>query len=73
MVRSLDNDINGNMFSAPATADHYGITSIYSTGGSIRNNTIAGWPSGHAILTTSGSDAEATAVNLTISGNTIVP
>jgi parallel beta-helix repeat protein len=73
MVRSLDNDINGNTFSAPTGAGHYGVTSVYSTGGYVRNNTIAGWPSGHAVLTTSGGDAEATAVDLAISGNTVTP
>lgn len=70
-VRSLDNDVNGNTIYAPADADHYAITSVYSTGGYVRNNTIVGWPSGRAILTTSGGDPTATAVNLTVSGNTI--
>lgn len=70
-LRSLDNDINGNTFYAPPGADHYAITSVYSTGGYVRNNSIIGWPSGHEILTTSGSDASATAVDLTVSGNTI--
>ena len=70
-LRSVDNDVNGNTFYAPTSADHYAITSVYSTGGYVRNNTIVGWPSGHEILTTSGGDATATAVRLTISNNTI--
>jgi hypothetical protein len=71
--RAVDNDINGNTVYAPTSADHYAITSVYSTDGYVRNNTIDGWPSGHEILTTSSGDPDATAVNLTISGNTIVP
>jgi hypothetical protein len=70
-LRSLDNDIDGNTFYAPADADHYAVTSVYSTGGYVRNNIIVGWPSGHEILMTSGGDPSATAVDLTISGNTI--
>jgi Right handed beta helix region len=68
-----DNAIDGNRVEAPANADHYAITSVYSTGGEVKNNTIVGWPAGHAILTTSGGDPAATAVNLVISGNTIIP
>jgi hypothetical protein len=70
-IRSLDNDVNGNLFYAPSGADHYAVTSIYSTGGYVRNNTIVGWPAGHEILTTSGGDAAATAVNLLIDNNLI--
>jgi len=70
-IRSLDNDVNGNAIYAPTDADHYAITSVYSTGGYVRSNTIVGWPSGHEILTTSAGDPDATAVNLTVSGNTI--
>ena len=71
MIRSLDNDVNGNTFQAPTGSIHYAITSVYSTGGFIRNNAIVGWPSGREILTTSGDDAEATAIDLTITGNTV--
>jgi len=73
MVRSLDNDVSGNTFYAPTDAGHYAITSVFSTGGSVGNNTLIGWLPGHEILTASGNDAEAAAENLTISGNTIVP
>jgi parallel beta-helix repeat protein len=68
--RALDNDINGNTVYGFA-GSYWAITSVYSTGGYVRNNTIVGWPSGREILTTSGSDATSKAVNLTISGNTI--
>jgi parallel beta-helix repeat protein len=71
-VRSVDNDVNGNTFYAPANADHYAITSVYSTGGYIRNNTIVSWPQGHEILTTSSGDPSATALSLTIASNTII-
>ncbi len=47
------------------------VTGATSPSGYVRNNTIVGWPVGHEILTTSGGDAAATAVNLAISGNTI--
>ena len=73
MLPSLDNDVNGNTFYAPTGADQYAITSVYSTGGYVRNNTLVGWPTGHEILTTSDGDPAATAVNLTISANTITP
>jgi hypothetical protein len=68
-LRSLDVDVEGNTLYAPSSADHYAITSVYSTGGQVRDNTIVGWPAGHGLLTTSDGDPLATAVDLTISGN----
>ena len=68
--RALDNDVNSNTVYGFA-GSYWAITSVYSTGGYVRNNTVTGWPSGREILTTSGGDPTATAVNLTITGNTI--
>jgi parallel beta-helix repeat protein len=68
--RALDNVIDGN-FVYNSGSNQYGITSVYSTGGQVTDNLISGWLSGHAILKTSGSDPVATAIDLTISGNTI--
>lgn len=69
--RALDNVISDNVFYYPAGSNHYAITSVYSTGGSVTHNTIVRWPQGHAILTTSGDDPIAKAIDLTISGNII--
>jgi hypothetical protein len=69
-VRSLDNDVNGNTFYAPTASTHYAITSVYSTGGYVRNNVAVSWPSGYDLLTTSSGDPDATAINLTVSANT---
>ena len=71
--RALDNVIEGNRVEDTSNSNQYGITSVYSSGGLVAHNTIAGWMSGHAILTTSGGDPVATAVNLTVSGNNIEP
>jgi nitrous oxidase accessory protein NosD len=68
--RALDNVIDGN-FVYNSGSNQYGITSVYSTGGQVTNNLISGWLAGHAILKTSGSDPTATAIDLTVSGNTI--
>jgi parallel beta-helix repeat protein len=70
--RSTDCDVDDNHVYAGGTP-YWALTSVYSTGGYLRNNTISGWPSGQEILTTSGGDPNATAVNLTISGNTVTP
>ena len=71
-ARALDNDINGNTVYG-FSGSYWGITSVYSTGGYIRNNNVIGWPAGRQILTHSGSDPASIAVNLTISGNTTTP
>ena len=70
-ARATDNIIEDNLVENTTGSNQYGITSVYSTGGAVRNNTIKGWLSGHAILQTSGGVAEATAVNLAVSGNVI--
>lgn len=69
--RALNNDIHNNRFEAPTNANQYAIVSVYSTGGDIHDNTIVGWPSGHAILTTSGGDPTATAQSIVIGPNSI--
>ncbi len=71
-ARALDNDVSGNTVHG-FSGSYWALTSVYSTGGDIRNNVIVSWPKGREILTTSGSDAAATAVDIMISGNTIIP
>jgi parallel beta-helix repeat protein len=73
VVRSLDNDIDGNSFYAPDDADHYAVTVVYSDRGYIRNNLIAGWPTGHAISIRTAGDPAATAEGLTITDNNVIP
>ena len=69
-VRALDNDINGNTVYG-FSGSYWAITSVFSTGGDVLNNTVVSWPAGQEILTTSGGDSEATAIDLTVSGNKV--
>ena len=71
--RSQDVVTSGNRIEAPAGADQYGITYVFSSGGQITNNNIIGYPSGHALLTTSSGSTDATAVNLIVSGTSSDP
>jgi hypothetical protein len=65
--RSQDVVTSGNRIEAPAGADQYGITYVFSAGGQVTNNNIIGYPSGHALLTTSSGSTAGTAVNLIVS------
>lgn len=62
-------DVNGNTLAygtfSPIPDAHYGITFVYSDDGFDRNNTITGWPTGHAIYPPENC------VNLTSVGNAI--
>ena len=71
--RALDNVIDANHVEDTINSNQYGITSVFSTGGRVTGNTIVSWPLGHGVLTTSEGDPDATAVDLTISGNIIQP
>lgn len=72
-ARATDVVTDGNDVVNTSGSNQYGITSVYSTGGQVTGNTIAGWLAGHAILTTSSGQAAATAVDLTVSGNEVLP
>jgi hypothetical protein len=70
--RSTDCDVDDNDVYAGSTA-YWALTVVYATNGYLRNNTIYSWPSGQEILLSSGGDPDAVPINLTVSGNTIVP